>query len=229
MFKYLKIGFFIVLTAAIVGKGYDLYGHFSTTAHAQPPSGSPDAATASEGKNPESNTQKPPSAAPETSQSQKKPDEENETKPLTDFTSSEIQLLQSLRERREQLAVREAALEEREKLLNAMEGQIEAKIQELNSIKGHIEAIKKDIDEQSKRFESNQDEQTKMLVRVYEKMKPKDAAAIFNNLELTILLDVVKGMREAKLAPVLALMNPEKTKLLSSELARRETLPKLPE
>lgn len=134
-----------------------------------------------------------------------------------------------MRERREQLAVREAALEEREKLLNAMEGQIEAKIQELNSIKGHIEAIKKDIDEQSKRFESNQDEQTKMLVRVYEKMKPKDAAAIFNNLELTILLDVVKGMREAKLAPVLALMNPEKTKLLSSELARRETLPKLPE
>jgi flagellar motility protein MotE (MotC chaperone) len=99
----------------------------------------------------------------------------------------------------------------------------------MNIIKGQIESIKKEIEERSKQFDAKQDDQAKMLVRVYEKMKPKDVAVIFNNLELTILLDVTKSMREAKLAPVMAMMNPEKAMILSSELARRKALPKLPE
>lgn len=218
MFRPAKI-FFVLLVAVVgVGKGYDLYHHSTAPAHAQPTN---NADAAKENKTQES------AQPPSNNQTTKA--EENDTKPLTDFTSSEIKLLQSLRERREQLAIREAAVEEREKLLNAMEGQIEAKINEMNIIKGQIESIKKEIEERSKQFDAKQDDQAKMLVRVYEKMKPKDVAVIFNNLELTILLDVTKSMREAKLAPVMAMMNPEKAMILSSELARRKALPKIPE
>ncbi|MCA3270090.1 MAG: hypothetical protein INF44_07070, partial [Thalassospira sp.] len=94
--------------------------------------------------------------------------------------------------------------------------------------KDQIEQLRSDIDQRSKKFKKSEDEQILSLVRVYEKMKPKDAAAIFNNLELTILLDVVKNMKETKLAPIMAAMDTGKAKTLSAELAQRETLPSLP-
>ncbi len=52
-------------------------------------------------------------------------------------------------------------------------------------------------------------------------MKPKDAAEIFDNLELPVLVDVTGRMKEAKLAPVLAAMTPERARILTVKLAQR--------
>jgi flagellar motility protein MotE (MotC chaperone) len=149
----------------------------------------------------------------------------NDLRDLTEFSSSELSLLQSLRKRREELATREEALAQRERMLKAFETRIDDKIAELKTIKGEIEHIRADMVEQARAFEKNKDERIQTLVNVYEKMKPKDAARIFDNLDLRILLDVVKGMKEAKLAPILAEMNADKATQVTTRLGEKLDVP----
>jgi flagellar motility protein MotE (MotC chaperone) len=59
------------------------------------------------------------------------------------------------------------------------------------------------------------------LVKTYETMKPKDAARIFDTLEMEVLIEVAQRMKEAKLAPVLAAMDPAKAQSVTVELAAR--------
>ena len=56
-------------------------------------------------------------------------------------------------------------------------------------------------------------------------MKPKNAARIFERLEMEILLDVVERMREAKTSLIFAAMDPAKAKAVTSRLAERRELP----
>jgi hypothetical protein len=57
------------------------------------------------------------------------------------------------------------------------------------------------------------------LVKVYETMKPRDAAAIFNDLGMPVLLAVVGRMKEAKAAAILAAMTPDKARDVTTQLA----------
>ena len=61
------------------------------------------------------------------------------------------------------------------------------------------------------------------MVKLYEMMKPRDAATIFNDLEMPVLLQVVDRMKEAKAAPVLAAMQPDKARDLTAKLAEMRT------
>ena len=54
-------------------------------------------------------------------------------------------------------------------------------------------------------------------MKLYEAMKPRDAATIFNDLEMPVLLQVVDRMKEAKAAPVLAAMQPDKARDLTAQ------------
>ena len=79
----------------------------------------------------------------------------------------------------------------------------------------------------------NQSEEEKArivsLVKIYEGMKPKDAARIFDTLDLDILVSVVSQMSERKLSPVLAAMNPERARTVTIMLAEQKRLPSLPQ
>jgi flagellar motility protein MotE (MotC chaperone) len=55
-------------------------------------------------------------------------------------------------------------------------------------------------------------------------MKPKDASNVFEKLDMNILLDVVERMKEAKIAPIIAAMNPDKAKSVTEELAGRRKI-----
>ncbi|WP_204320129.1 MotE family protein, partial [Klebsiella oxytoca] len=55
----------------------------------------------------------------------------------------------------------------------------------------------------------------------YETMRAKDAARIFDTLELTVLVEVARAMRPPKLADILAQMQPTPAQRLTIELARR--------
>ena len=58
-------------------------------------------------------------------------------------------------------------------------------------------------------------------MKIYENMKPKDAARIFEELDMAVLLDVIERMKERKTAPILAQMNPKRAKAITLELAKR--------
>jgi flagellar motility protein MotE (MotC chaperone) len=134
------------------------------------------------------------------------------------LTRAEVEVLQQLSERREALQTRSRGLDLREKVLAATEKRIDEKISSLKTLEGRIEKLLRQHDDETER-------QLKSLVKVYEAMKPKDAARIFEQLEMDILLDVTERMKETKMAPVLAAMDPEKAKSLTVELATRRRLP----
>ena len=137
------------------------------------------------------------------------------------FSEREVQLLQELAERRTVLDAREKQLEEREVLLKAAEQRLVEKQTKLTSTKEEIVALLKQQDKQEK-AKINQ------LVAIYENMKPKDAANIFDELEMPVLLQVIKNMKERKVAPVIASMSADKARSLTKELADQRKLPALP-
>lgn len=137
---------------------------------------------------------------------------------VSGMSSSEIDVLQKLAGRREDLDQRNRELDMREGLLKAAETRIDKKITELKTLQTSIDALIKKHSEQ---------EEAKMssLVKIYEVMKPKDAARIFEQLDMPILLSVIERMSERKIAPILAEMNATKAKSVTSELAQRRQLP----
>ncbi len=134
------------------------------------------------------------------------------------MTDEEVNLLQLLSERREEIDRRARRLEEREILLQAAERRIEEKVAGLKGLQKVIEDL---LSEQNAQTES----QYNSLVKIYENMKPASAARIFEELELEVLLPVIARMKERKIAPILAKMNAEKAKTITTELAQRRRLP----
>jgi flagellar motility protein MotE (MotC chaperone) len=137
------------------------------------------------------------------------------------LSQAELNVLQQLTERRKILDEREGSLAERASLLQAAETRIDQKIQDLRDLRATLEQLTRIRDDQ---------EEMKILslVKIYETMKPKDAARIFQDLEMDTLLLVVDRMKERKLAPVMAEMNPNKAMEITVELARLRQLPQLP-
>ena len=137
---------------------------------------------------------------------------------LTLLTQTEIDLLQQLAERREVLEGREQELDLRSGLLAAAESRIDKKVEELKLLQNTIQKLLKSHDEE-------QAAKMKKLVNIYQNMKPKDAARIFEELDMDTLLLVVELMNERKLAPVMAKMNPIRAKEVTVELSRLRKLP----
>jgi flagellar motility protein MotE (MotC chaperone) len=141
----------------------------------------------------------------------------SETPPETvDDTFSEVQLelLQRLSERRQELERWEANIEIKENTLDATEKRINNKI-------AQIEAMKSEVAELLKQYNEKEDAKIKSLVKIYENMKPEDAARIFDEVEMPILLLVIDKMSEKKVAPILAGMDSQKAKALTVQLAEQ--------
>lgn len=134
------------------------------------------------------------------------------------LSRSEVGLLQDLAARRQELNRLADELDTRERLLMATEQRIDGKIERLKAIEAQIKQLLHIHGEQ-------EEAQLNDLVRVYETMKPKEAAQILQKLEMDVLLKVVQRMNNRKLALVLAQMDPEMAKKVTVEMATRRELP----
>jgi len=138
-----------------------------------------------------------------------------------DYSNVRMEMFDDLSSRRKGLEKREKELMTREALLRAAEQEIDRKYQELSGLRKEIEGLlEQQSDEEKARIAS--------LVKIYEGMKPKDAARIFDTLDLDILVAVMSQMSERKLSPVLAAMNPERARTITIMLAEQKKLPELP-
>lgn len=131
------------------------------------------------------------------------------------LSNSEIKLLQALAQRRSTLDNREESLNQREALLRAAEQKLVDRQTELLAMRSEVKGLLDNLDAKEKRRIGN-------LVKIYENMKPKGAALIFNELELPVLMSVVERMKVRKLAPVIAAMNPEKARKITRTMAKRQ-------
>jgi flagellar motility protein MotE (MotC chaperone) len=89
-----------------------------------------------------------------------------------DYTDEEVDVLQQLAKRREELDVRARQLDEREALIQAAEQRMEQKMAELKALQATVEDLLKTRSEQ-------EEAELKSLVKMYENMKPKAAAKVF--------------------------------------------------
>lgn len=129
-------------------------------------------------------------------------------------TKTEIEVIERLAERRKQLEARDSEIDLREKLLKAAEQKLQKKLAELKQIEARIEAaFAKEKKERSDEFMG--------LVSLYENMKPKRAARIFDKLDMDILLSVAQKMKTRKMSAILAQMNAEVAQRLTVELVAR--------
>jgi flagellar motility protein MotE (MotC chaperone) len=61
----------------------------------------------------------------------------------------------------------------------------------------------------------------KSIVTMYEGMKPKDAAKVFDRLEMSVLFEIASQIAPRKMSDILGQMSPEAAEKLTVELARR--------
>ncbi len=130
------------------------------------------------------------------------------------LTAGERAVLESLQQRRQELESRAREMEVRDSLLKAAEKRIEQRLQELKETEARITgaANKKDEAEIAK---------FKSLVSMYESMKAKDAAKIFDRLNMRVLMEVVNVMNPRRMSDILGQMTPEVAERLTIEIANR--------
>jgi len=133
------------------------------------------------------------------------------------FSPVEIEVLQSLSKRRDELEEWERNIQVKEQLLQIEQKRLDEKIQ-------HIESLKKEAGEVLAQYNEREDAKIRSLVKIYENMKPKEAARIFEEMDMPVLLLVVDRMSEKKVAPILAGMDPTKAKQVTVELAEQRKL-----
>ncbi|TGD99119.1 hypothetical protein EU555_13695 [Methylobacterium nonmethylotrophicum] len=129
-------------------------------------------------------------------------------------SSSERAILEKLGQRRDALQQRSRDLETREQLIENAERKLESRINDLRTLE------QKGDDAAARRAEAEA-AGLKSLVTMYETMKPKEAARVFDRLKLDVLVPVVVGMNPRKMAEVLAVMQPEAAERLTVALAQR--------
>jgi flagellar motility protein MotE (MotC chaperone) len=136
------------------------------------------------------------------------------TPPTAPVSVAERAILERLSERRSELDARARDLDMRENLLKAAEKRLEGRINELKDLEARVNnAAQAKSEGEVARF--------KNLVMMYENMKAKDAAKIFDRLDLRVLIEVATQLNPRRMSDIMAQMLPEAAERLTIELAAR--------
>jgi flagellar motility protein MotE (MotC chaperone) len=173
--------------------------------------GDPADITGSTHEKPKEEAAKPAAAPPEV-----KPPEGTVIYPeqTPSVSPSERAILERLQSRRQELEARAREIEIRESLLKAAEKRIESRAEELKAVESRITTATQQKGEADiARF--------KGIITMYEGMKPKDAAKVFDQLEMPVLIEIATQIAPRKMSDILGLMSTEAAERLTVEMARR--------
>jgi flagellar motility protein MotE (MotC chaperone) len=127
---------------------------------------------------------------------------------------SERAILERLQSRRQELEARAREIDIRESLLKSAEKRIESKVEEMKAVESRIStAAEAKTEADTARF--------KGIITMYEGMKPKDAAKVFDRLEMSVLFEIASQIAPRKMSDILGLMSPEAAERLTIEMAHR--------
>ena len=129
-------------------------------------------------------------------------------------SASERAILERLQARRQELEARAREIDIRESLLKAAEKRIESKVEEMKALESRAAAVNdQKAEAETARF--------KGIITMYEGMKPKDAAKVFDRLEMSVLFQIASQIAPRKMSDILGLMQTDAAERLTVELARR--------
>jgi flagellar motility protein MotE (MotC chaperone) len=127
----------------------------------------------------------------------------------------DIPVLQSMQERQAHLEEREQQLARREEELRLLHQRIEEKLALLSVLRKEVGALMEEKEAfEEKRFEH--------LVKVYEGMKPEEAALLFERLNEDTAVKMLFRMKEKKVGQILGFIKPEVAVKLSERLAAQQ-------
>jgi len=128
------------------------------------------------------------------------------------LSQAEVQVLQALGARRAALDARAGEMDTEAQLLSVAERRLDERLAELRRLETSVGQLLGQLDEQQAARLTN-------LVDVYQRMRAKDAAAVFDTLDEETLLLVASRMRQANLAEVMGRMEPQRARRLTQMLA----------
>ncbi|MGE0739946.1 MAG: MotE family protein [Hyphomonadaceae bacterium] len=137
---------------------------------------------------------------------------------MAGLSAAEVQVLQALGERREALDLRAEQADTEAALMLAAEQRLNERLAELRQLESTVADLLGQLDEA-------QETRLAALVDVYQRMRAKDAATVFDGLNDDVLVQVASRMRQSNLAEVMGRMQPERARELTTMLADRARPP----
>lgn len=137
---------------------------------------------------------------------------------MAGLSQAEVQVLQALSARRETLDQRAESYDTQDELMAAAERRLNERLTELRQLEANVNDLLGRLDEA-------QEERLASLVDVYQRMRAKDAAEVFNGLDDDVLVQVASRMRQANLAEVMGRMDATRARQLTTMLADRARPP----
>jgi flagellar motility protein MotE (MotC chaperone) len=137
---------------------------------------------------------------------------------LSGLSQSEVEVLQALSARRQTLDQRATQIETQDDMMAAAQRRIDERLAELHQLETTVNGLLGQLDQA-------QEQRLAALVDVYQRMRAKDAAAVFNGLDDAVMVQVASRMRQANLAEVMGRMQPDRARHLTQLLADRARPP----
>ncbi|MBI3439944.1 MAG: hypothetical protein HY054_15060 [Proteobacteria bacterium] len=137
---------------------------------------------------------------------------------MAGLSQSEVEVLQALGTRRQALDQRASQMETQDDLMVAAERRLDERLAQLHQLETTVNGLLGQLDQA-------QEQRLAALVDVYQRMRAKDAATVFNGLDDTVMVQVASRMRQANLAEVMGHMTPDRARRLTQMLADRARPP----
>ena len=137
---------------------------------------------------------------------------------LSGLSQSEVEVLQALSARRQTLDQRATQIETQDDMMAAAQRRIDERLAELHQLETTVNGLLGQLDQA-------QEQRLAALVDVYQRMRAKDAANVFNGLDDTVMVQVASRMRQTNLAEVMGRMQPDRARHLTQLLADRARPP----
>ena len=137
---------------------------------------------------------------------------------MAGLSQSEVEVLQALGARRQALDQRATQVETQDDLMTAAERRLDERLAQLHQLETTVNGLLGQLDQA-------QEQRLAALVDVYQRMRAKDAANVFNGLDEGVMVQVASRMRQANLAEVMGHMTPDRARRLTQMLADRARPP----
>jgi flagellar motility protein MotE (MotC chaperone) len=135
-------------------------------------------------------------------------------------------IMETLERKRKALQEDEARLKKERANLDNLKLEIEGKIAELTEVQKKIE---EDLNQkaalalqQEKKIDDAELQKIKQLVKVYSSMKPKNAAAIVDKMDMNVVFQVFSNMKGEQVGEILSYVNQERAAKISEWLVTKE-------
>ena len=128
------------------------------------------------------------------------------------------EMLQAIRRERE-------LLDEQKSALALREAEVALASEKMAIERARLDEVRQALETLLAKVEAAQTDDVSRLVALYSNMKPKEAAAIMNDLDIEVSVMVLGTMSERNAAPILAGLNPVRARAISKIILERSKLP----